>query len=199
MLQPHQTDFAEIFMSVDVLDGAVDDTTPARKVYWAGRQWCVTDYGLETIVPDRYYIEGRSLGGVTDRSDPALPPMAERVRHVCEKTWVDVEDLFAAFAVAVDFHKVDLPKGALAEAIKHVRRKRFSGRAFDAARRAELRARGVTDAEDTGMSSDDVYRVGAVADAAVEAELARGRDFLEVRDPHLDFADTHVAEDDEED
>jgi hypothetical protein len=77
-----------------------------REVYWAGRQWCVTDYGLETITPDSYYIAASELGELTSGIASVT---AERFRHVSEKGWVDVEDFAAAFAVALEVHKGKFP------------------------------------------------------------------------------------------
>lgn len=97
-----------------------EEDTP-RKVYWTGRQWCVTDLGLETVEEDRYYVEAGLLGELTDGTEEVL---AERMRHICEKTWVDVEDFAAAFAVALAIHadKVQpLPPGAFLNALRDAR------------------------------------------------------------------------------
>ncbi len=77
----------------DEYDGETDDAPEPRKVFWQGRQWCVTDYGIETIKRDRYYIEAERLGDLTDGRDRDVRPGAERMRHTGGKTWVDIEGL----------------------------------------------------------------------------------------------------------
>lgn len=97
-----------------------DEQTP-RKVYWTGRQWCVTDHGLETVDPDAYYVGAGQLFTLTDGIGE---PMAERMRHITEKTWVDVEDFAAAFAVALAIHSDKgpaLPPGAFLNALAEAR------------------------------------------------------------------------------
>lgn len=92
-----------------------------RQVHWAGRQWCVTDYGLETIEPDAYSVGAGQLTGLTQGIDE---PMAERMRHITEKTWVDVEDFAAAFAVALAVHSgksAELPPQAFLAALREAR------------------------------------------------------------------------------
>lgn len=57
-----------------------EDTTEPREertVYWAGRQWCVTSFGLETVIDHEYDVAAAALGHLTDGSDE---PMAERLR-----------------------------------------------------------------------------------------------------------------------
>lgn len=103
-----------------------DEPTEPRKVYWRGSQWCVTDYGLETIEPDAYYVEAARLGELTQGDDE---PIAERVRHIARKTWVDVEDLIAAFAVATHIHARQfepMPPGTLFNTIGSVRASRWA-------------------------------------------------------------------------
>lgn len=119
-----------------------------RQVYWAGSQWCVTDYGLETVEPDRYYVEARRFGDLTQHS--GSEPFAELVRHIGEKTWVDVEDLFAAFAVGVQIHAgafEPLPDGALKNAMEAVRAERWENAAFNR-HAAPYRTGGGMDARD---------------------------------------------------
>jgi hypothetical protein len=183
-------------MSADVLDETTEDEAPPRKVYWAGSQWCVSDLGLETIRPDRYYLSPEQLGRLADSSDPEAPAVAEIVRHVCRKTWVDIEEFVAAYAIAVAVHDVQLAPGALAEAMRHVRAARFGDQAYDVAAKVDRSlGRGSTSGVYTGSEMGHLMET---ADAAIKTELARGRDFLEVRDPHLDFTDDAPERDDED-
>lgn len=96
----------------------------SRKIYWAGRQWCVTDMGLETIKLNEYAVEAARLGDLTEGVGRDQRPGAERLRHIGTKTWVDVEDLAAAFAVALQVHHgqyAALPKGAFHNTLADLR------------------------------------------------------------------------------
>lgn len=91
------------------------------EVYYAGRQWYVTSNGLETLKPYRYDIEASTLGHLTDGAEQ---PIAERMRHVGMKTWIDLEDFAAAFAVALQIHAGKypaLPEGAFHNALVRLR------------------------------------------------------------------------------
>lgn len=152
-----------------------EDEQPApRKVYWAGRQWCVTDFGLETVTPDRYYVEAERLGVLTDGRGP---PMAETYRHICRKTWVDIEDLAAAFAVALQIHAGryrPLPDGAYLEAISYGRRQRR----HDGIYQVIKLARGLKEPT-TGQMLD----IGSEAEDVVAVEVEAGRSFNLIPDP----------------
>lgn len=101
------------------------------KVYYAGRQWHVTDFGLECLEPYHYDIEASRLGALTDWNGP---PCAEAMLHVGAKTWVDVEDFAAAFAVACQVHAgkfAPLPEGAFLEALAGLRGERAHDAIYD--------------------------------------------------------------------
>lgn len=115
-------------MSDDYDGDASDEATP-RKIYWQGKQWCVTDYGIETVEQDRYYIEAERLGDLTEGRDRDQHPGAERLRHTGGKTWVDIEELAAAFAVALQVHAgkfPPLPDGAFHNTLADLRWSRVS-------------------------------------------------------------------------
>lgn len=61
-------------------------------VFWQGRQWSVTDYGLEAR-SGQYPIEAKRL------KECWIPDMAE-------KGWVDMDDFITAFAMARMIHGV---------------------------------------------------------------------------------------------
>lgn len=112
---------------------ADDDVETPRTIFWAGRQWCVTDFGLETVKEDRYSVEAERLGDLTESNYPDAEPSAERFRHIAEKTWVDIEDLAAAFAMALEIHRgkyEPLPAGALHNALAHARWEKIANQAF---------------------------------------------------------------------
>ena len=72
----------------------------SEKIYWKGRQWRVTDYGLECVERtydlDHERLPHRGIGERADKPDLLV--------HVAEKPWVDVEDLIVAYAVALAVH-----------------------------------------------------------------------------------------------
>jgi hypothetical protein len=143
-----------------------------RKVYWAGRQWCVTDFGLETVDPDEYYVEKNELGGFTD-GEPEGRIILERVRHIAEKTWVDIEDLLAAFSVAAHVHNVDVPPGAMLTTFDEVRSQRYASEAFEAS----------GEAGDGIVSGGAAYERMTVANDALEQRRKDGWSFSQVPDP----------------
>lgn len=139
-----------------------------RKVYWTGRQWCVTDNGLETIVEGQYDIEAEALGHLTTGDEPE----AERMRHTgSSHSWVDIEDFAAAFAVALAVHAgryQPLPEGAFINALAGLRRVWWI--------RHHRRENG------TGEGLDIMDDLMAAAEAADDHELEHPFDL--VPDPH---------------
>lgn len=71
---------------------------PLHDIWWQGRQWAVTSYGIEAR-DGRYVIEKARL---TEGLKPPNP--YSWVRHVGQKTWVDLTDFSTAFFVAVAMH-----------------------------------------------------------------------------------------------
>ena len=141
---------------------AEEESDPPRKVYWVGEQWCVTDFGVETIREHEYYINAEELGRLTEGGRDG-EPMAEVYRHVSSKTWVNHDDFAAAFALALTIHEgryPKLPEGALLNAIAHARRRRFMSqvhRQIDHARPKEERT-------SFGHTIDDMKKASRAAD-----------------------------------
>lgn len=150
-----------------------DDREPReeRTVYWVGSQWCVTSFGLETVVDHDYDIEAGALGRLTDGSDE---PMAETLRHVgSSHGWVDVDDLITAFGVALAIHEGKyrtLPQGAYLNAVAYLRRVRWMHQWSKAAGFRE---------DDQSTFLAEMKASGAAADAR-ELEMP----FRQVPDPH---------------
>ena len=78
------------------------DTTPVRvrgdalhPVWWRGRQWAVTELGVEAL-DGTYFFEARRL--VEDIEVHPWP------LHMAEKNWVDVDDFTTAWMVALVLH-----------------------------------------------------------------------------------------------
>ena len=160
------------------------ETREGRTVYWVGRQWCVTEFGLETIIDQRYYVEASILGGLTEGEDR---PIAERLRHIgTDKSWVDGEDLIAAFAVALAVHAgkyTPLPEGAFLNAVNDVRRVKWIGKHV-----RENRAPGQEHDWMAGFQSS-----GHAAD-----EREREMPFHQLPDPHPGYAEERrIIESDE--
>ncbi|WP_404418561.1 hypothetical protein [Brevundimonas vesicularis] len=142
-----------------------------RTVYWAGRQWCVTSFGLETVIDHDYDVAAAALGHLTDGSNE---PMAERLRHIgSSHSWVDIEDLITAFAVALTIHAgkyTALPHGAFLNAAGYLRRVRWMN---DWSRKNGYRD------DDTRDFMKEMKASGDAADAR-EIDLP----FTQVPDPH---------------
>jgi hypothetical protein len=62
-------------------------------VWWQGRQWAVTKYGIEAR-DGRYAIEASRLNE------------SDWVAHMAEKEWVDEADFNTAWLVALTLHHV---------------------------------------------------------------------------------------------
>jgi len=148
-----------------------------REVYWAGRQWCVTDYGLETIAPDYYYIAAAELGELTLGIASVT---AERFRHVSEKGWVDVEDFAAAFAVALEVHKgkfPPLPENAFLNALELARETLFEHNHWPLTSTAQQNRSGI-------YTMSEMAKVDAEVREMVEQHIAAGGQFRTIPDPH---------------
>jgi hypothetical protein len=81
-----------------------------HQVRWQGRQWAVTDYGIEAR-DGTYAIEKARLGEMhgTSWSWP---------QHMAEKGWPDVDDFVTAWLVALAVHGVKVSRKAIAEAVE---------------------------------------------------------------------------------
>lgn len=71
----------------------------SKKIWWRGRQWAVTAYGIECL-DGTYAIDAKRLGMMR------TPSQAEWPAHMAEKEWVDMEDFMRAFSIALIRHKV---------------------------------------------------------------------------------------------
>lgn len=78
------------------------------RLLWRGRQWAVTDYGIERL-DGTYCIEKTRLSeGVKDYGWPL---------HVTQKTWADSDDFCTAWLVAIALHGAPIPQAAVRSAI----------------------------------------------------------------------------------
>jgi hypothetical protein len=75
---------------------------PLHPVWWRGRQWAVTKYGIEAL--DGTYAIAADRLTEEIRTDYGNWPV-----HMAEKNWLDHEDFFTAWMVAIAMHgaKVD--------------------------------------------------------------------------------------------
>jgi hypothetical protein len=64
----------------------------SKPVFWRGRQWAVTKYGVECRDRNRYWVERRRIW--EDEKQFGW------VRHMAEKNWVDIADFAEALRLA---------------------------------------------------------------------------------------------------
>ena len=83
-------------------EAVVNRREPLSEIWWQGRQWAVTSYGLEAR-DGRYHIEGRRL--TETRNQPKSPqPAPDWPLHMCMKGWVDPADFCTAWLVGLVLH-----------------------------------------------------------------------------------------------
>lgn len=72
------------------------------EVWWVGKQWVVTSLGMEPHKDADYFVDAGSL----DDTCPDQPPgtMPDWLVHMGGKSWIDLEDFFTAFCVALILH-----------------------------------------------------------------------------------------------
>jgi hypothetical protein len=91
------------------------DSTPVRlraekldRVLWQGRQWAVTDYGLECR-DGTYCFEAARIA---EHADTYGWPL-----HITQKNWADSDDFCTAWLVAIALHGIRIPKNNVRSAI----------------------------------------------------------------------------------
>lgn len=72
----------------------VEISSELHPIIWRGRQWAVTEYGIESL-DGHYYIEPERLEERIHDGTLDWP------QHMAEKSWVDVDDFCTAFMVAL--------------------------------------------------------------------------------------------------
>ena len=75
--------------------------TPLHAIWWRGRQWAVTNYGVEAL-DGTYAIEARRL---TEGLGSIAPRVWLCEQVACEE-WVDIDDLATAWLVAMTLHGI---------------------------------------------------------------------------------------------
>src|SRR4051812_32559167 len=78
---------------------------PLHAVWWRGRQWAVTAYGIECL-DGTYAIEASRLA--EEIGSFAWP------EHMSEKDWCDPEEFATAWLVALAMHGTKVPGGKAA-------------------------------------------------------------------------------------
>lgn len=91
------------------------DATPVKvrgealdPVWWRGRQWAVTEFGLERL-DGTYTIEASRLAEHIDVHPWPL--------HISIKGWADSDDFVTAWLVALALHGVSIPAKKVREAV----------------------------------------------------------------------------------
>jgi hypothetical protein len=86
---------------------------PLHPIIWRGRQWAVTEYGIECL-DGSYYCEAKRLG-------EDLPEYSW-CEHMAEKDWVDIDDFDTAWLVAIAIHGARIPADQVRTALSRSRR-----------------------------------------------------------------------------
>jgi hypothetical protein len=73
---------------------------PLHEIWWRGRQWVVTAYGVEAL-DGSYHFEAKRLAEELKDTHPYGWPA-----HMSGKTWVDLDDFATAWLVAFTLHGV---------------------------------------------------------------------------------------------
>lgn len=73
-----------------------DGESLSEPVYWEGRQWAVTAYGVECL-DGTYPIDKEGLW--------MNQPEHSWEEHMSEKTWIDLPDFRVAIAIARDMYR----------------------------------------------------------------------------------------------
>lgn len=92
-------------------------------VWWVGRQWAVTNYGMEAR-DGGYAIRADTLGDLRGSVDDGV---ANWPVHMWEKSGVDHDDFMKGFLIALAIHQgayPALPKGWLASTLDGIERER---------------------------------------------------------------------------
>jgi hypothetical protein len=69
---------------------------PLHSIWWRGRQWAVTEYGIEALDGTYSFEAKRLTEDIATWGRPA---------HMAEKDWVDIEDFSTAWLVALALHR----------------------------------------------------------------------------------------------
>lgn len=99
------------------------DTTPVacrgealHEIWWRGRQWAVTSYGVECL-DGSYSFEATRLAEGLHGSGPVE---ASWCVHMAENGWVDVDDFATAWLVALSLHGARVPAGKVRRMITYL-------------------------------------------------------------------------------
>ena len=66
------------------------------EIWWRGKQWAVTSYGIECLDGTYFFTADRLLED--------LPSGRSWAEHMAEKIWVDVDEFVTAWLVALVLH-----------------------------------------------------------------------------------------------
>ena len=75
--------------------------TALHPIWWRGRQWAVTTYGVEAL-DGTYAIEAKRL----TEGLGAIAPRMWLCEQVAREEWADVDDLATAWLVAMTLHGI---------------------------------------------------------------------------------------------
>jgi len=75
---------------------------PASKVLYQNHQWAVTDYGVESVKPERKYHF--SADRLLEEAGAGMGVLYFWPVHMAEKPWVDTKAFNDAFTKAIELH-----------------------------------------------------------------------------------------------
>src|ERR1700709_1108815 len=85
------------------------------RIWWRGRQWAVTEYGLEALDGTYPIAKSKLTEGLEFWGWP---------EQVTSKDWVDAEDFMTAWLVALALHGVKTEPEAVRLALDHAQKER---------------------------------------------------------------------------
>ena len=86
---------------------------PLTQIWWQGKQWAVTEYGIECR-DGTYPIAAKKLTYDLDNgSDHGL------IEQMCSKGWVDMNDFSTAYFVALSMHGLQLSSDKVKKLKRH--------------------------------------------------------------------------------
>jgi len=85
---------------------------PLSDLWWQGRQWAVTSFGLERR-DGTYYIDAHRLA---ENIDTVGWPL-----HMTRKAWLDDEDFMTAWCIALAMHGISVTQDQVRGAISRAR------------------------------------------------------------------------------
>jgi hypothetical protein len=140
------------------------------EVWWRGRQWAVTEYGLERR-NGTYALEAKRLCGDHKNNYSSI-------LHMGEKNWVDVDDFTTAFFIACAMHGKRLTAAEREMLLKHHVKAKYEERLRPYYEKARI-ALGIQTGPGAMFQIVSVRQLSEICDKAVELEKIARQDLKE--------------------